>query len=341
MADEVHGARLLVDADDLADRPLAGGDLVLQLAGREVVEVEVAPVVALGVPDHLVGGPEHAPAGDRFEVRRHDLVEHGAHVAGGGVGHAEHGRLVVARRRHERQLRGVGAPGHVVQAEVVAERGAVIVGLHLEADRRAGVDVDDDALEHRHDLVARQRVLPRLEHGVPDLRLDEVHVADLALVLLEGGDLLRVGRPEHDGAVASRPAGVVGGVAEVLHAVGGQRLLLARRHVADPEVPVLDEHGALAVGRRHGVSGARSAAAAPASGRPAAVRPWPGPRPCTQCPRRRTTSAASRRRTPRTSRRRTARSTGTAASSGRRCRRPPRRAPRPASHGRTPGPSSP
>ena len=112
-----------------------------------------------------------------------------------------------------------------------------------------------------------------LQHRVADLRLDEVHVADLALVLLVGGDLLRVGRPEDDGAVARRPAGVVGGVAEVLHAVGRERVLLPRRDVADPEVPVPDEHGALAVGRRDGW---RRAGTAPAAAAPAASSPGRG-----------------------------------------------------------------
>ncbi len=32
-----------------------------------------------------------------------------------------------------------------------------------------------------------------LQRGMPDLGLDEVHVADVAFVLLRGGDLLRVG----------------------------------------------------------------------------------------------------------------------------------------------------
>ena len=80
--------------------------------------------------------------------------------------------------------------------------------------------------------------------------VDEVHLADAALVLLEGRDLLRVGRPDEDRAVAPRPAGVVGGVAEVLHAVGGELRFPARRDVAHPEVLVADERGQAAVGRR-------------------------------------------------------------------------------------------
>src|SRR5262245_24393177 len=79
--------------------------------------------------------------------------------------------------------------------------------------------------------------------------IDQVHLADLTLVLLEGRDLLRVGRPHEDRTVAAGPAGVVGGVAEILDAVGGQRRLAAGRSVAHPEIPVADERYALPVWR--------------------------------------------------------------------------------------------
>ena len=113
----------------------------------------------------------------------------------------------------------------------------------------SGVDVDDDAVEHRHDLVAGQRELRDAQRRVSDGGRDEVHLADLALVLLLRRDLLRVGRPERDGAIAAAPAGVVGGVAEVLDAVGGQLPFLPCRDVHHPQVPVADEDAALRVGR--------------------------------------------------------------------------------------------
>ena len=53
-AAEVKDAGFLVDAEDLGDVPVAVGDLVLELAGGGVVEVEVAPAVALGEPEELV-----------------------------------------------------------------------------------------------------------------------------------------------------------------------------------------------------------------------------------------------------------------------------------------------
>src|SRR6185503_2456524 len=113
-----------------------------------------------------------------------------------------------------------------------------------------------------------------------DCRADEVHLADVALVLLLRGDLPRVGRPRHDRAVAGAPAGVVGGVAEVLHAVGGERLLLPALHVADPEVPVADEDAARAVWRNRDrlQVGRRGAAAASPSSTPGAATPAPSRR---------------------------------------------------------------
>ena len=46
------------------------------------------------------------------------------------------------------------------------------------------------------------------------------------------------------------PAGVVGGVAESLHAIGGELRFLSRGDVAHPQVVVADERRALAIGRR-------------------------------------------------------------------------------------------
>ena len=48
---EVQHARLVVDAFDGGGDELALGDAVLQRAGRGVVEIEVAPAVALGPED--------------------------------------------------------------------------------------------------------------------------------------------------------------------------------------------------------------------------------------------------------------------------------------------------
>ena len=103
---------------------------------------------------------------------------------------------------------------------------------------------------------------------MPDARLDQVHVADVALVLLEGRDLPRVGRPEENRPVAPGPARVVGGVAEVLHAVGGELPLGAGREIADPEILVPDEGAQLPIGRNDRVAEA-AAGPAPGAARPA------------------------------------------------------------------------
>src|SRR5207302_5861362 len=89
----------------------------------------------------------------------------------------------------------------------------------------------------------------------------QVHLAHAALVLLEGGDLLRVRRPKQDWTVAVDPAGVVGGVAEIFYAVGSKLGLLGGGNVAHPEIEIANECSELFVGREH-LQGAQSALAA-------------------------------------------------------------------------------
>ncbi len=218
----------------------------------------MAPVVALGEPDRLVRRREVAPvhgAVARLEERLGFLLEHLADGARRGVRHAQLLAPVIARGRDERDRRSVGAPLHVgplaAARDVVAERRSVLVGRHLEPDDLSGIDLDADALNHRDRVVARQRILPRLQRRMPGVRVDEVHLADASLILLERRDLLRVRRPDEDRPIAARPSGVVRRVAEILHAVRGHGRLPAARDVAQPQIPIADERGALAVGRRH------------------------------------------------------------------------------------------
>ncbi len=79
---------------------------------------------------------------------------------------------------------------------------------------------------------------------------DEVHLIYLALVLLEGGNLLRIGRPQHDRAIGMLPASVVGGVAEVLHTILRQLRLFAGCNLAHPEVPVANKDRLASIGRQ-------------------------------------------------------------------------------------------
>ena len=102
----------------------------------EVVEIELSPIVALGEPDHLVRRRQHVPvhpAVAGLELRRDGFVEHVANGAGCRVGDAEHLVLVIARRRHEREVRAVRIPLDVgpvaaTTGDVVAERRAMLVG---------------------------------------------------------------------------------------------------------------------------------------------------------------------------------------------------------------------
>ena len=160
---------------------------------------------------------------------------------------------------------------------------AVEVRRRQQARHLARVDVDDDAADHRDVRIAGQRILPGAQDGVAavDRRLDQVHVADLALVLLLRRDLLAVGRPRQRRRGAGGPSGVARRVAEVLHAVGRELALLAGGDVAHPEIPVADEERLAAVGRHRrrrrtghprdvGTAGLRQrdAAAAPPPPRP-------------------------------------------------------------------------
>ncbi len=86
------------------------------------------------------------------------------------------------------------------------------------------------------------------------LGVDQIHLPGLALVLLEGGDPVRIRRPLHDRLIGVLPAGVVGGVAVILDPVGGQLGLGAGGQLAHPQVPVANERlGPLVRGQRAGL----------------------------------------------------------------------------------------
>jgi hypothetical protein len=90
--EEVEGAGFLVDGEDLGDVAGAGGDLVLELAGGEVVEIHLAPVVAFGEPEEFVRGGQVVPvdlAVTALEELWRGLGVDVADVAGGGVGDAQ------------------------------------------------------------------------------------------------------------------------------------------------------------------------------------------------------------------------------------------------------------
>ena len=83
------------------------------------------------------------------------------------------------------------------QADVVAERRAVLIGRHLQRDVTLAWSTSiTTRLDHRDDRRRRAAdTSRRAASGWPTRGVDEVHLADVALILLEGRDLLRVGRP--------------------------------------------------------------------------------------------------------------------------------------------------
>ena len=90
-------------------------------------------------------------------------------------------------------------------------------------------------------------------------------------IFFESGD------HDDDRAIALRPAGVVGGVAEVLHAISRELRLLPVATSRTHKFQSLDEHRSLAVGRRDVVAGRTAAATggtAPAGSSPPCRARW-------------------------------------------------------------------
>ena len=83
--------------------------------------------------------------------------------------------LVIARGGNEREIRRIGAPLHVgpfaaAAGDVVAQRGAVLIGRHLQAHHMRIGDVDHHALNGGDHVVAGQRIFPGLQRGMADGR---------------------------------------------------------------------------------------------------------------------------------------------------------------------------
>ena len=105
------------------------------------------------------------------------------------------------------------------------------VRRHLQTDDPRGIDIDDDALNLEDLVVAGQRILPRFELRMADGGVHQIHLADAAAVVLKCRDLFRIRRPEQNRPIAAGPAGVVGCVAKIFHAVLRElRLLAGGRH---------------------------------------------------------------------------------------------------------------
>src|SRR5436309_173583 len=258
----------LVDVHDGFDIAIATRDAILELPGGEIVQVEVNPTVAFRPPDQLVRAGQHAPVlrdADLAHLRLRLLLEQRAHGARARIGHAHPRVLVIARARDECDRRSVGIPEEVADpsaaGDVVADHRAMGAGRHLEPHQLwcRTAHVDHHALNPEDDAVAGERVSPRLHLRRADLRANAVRATHPAPVVLERGDLARVGRPRDDRLVALDPAGVVRSVAEVLDAVRRQRRLGPAREVREPEIVVANEHGTRAVGRQDRIGRRRAA----------------------------------------------------------------------------------
>src|SRR5260370_27057726 len=124
-AEKIQHPVLFIDYQQLSDIPVAVGDLPLDLAGFEVAQVEMSPIVSLREPDQLARSrkitPIHASV-SRFEEGRHLFIQPFPNCARGSVCHTKALLLVVARCRDERQMRAVRAPLHVSPLRAAASK---------------------------------------------------------------------------------------------------------------------------------------------------------------------------------------------------------------------------
>src|SRR5271170_1637112 len=128
----------------------------------------MTPASALRVPEKLIRFVQHLPvyfsiAG--LELRWHGLLHDFANLAGFRIGFTQARLFVIARGGDEGEPGAVRAPLDVgpfgaAAGDVVAEGGTVLVGLDLEASDALAIEINDDALDGGHDVVAGQRIFP-------------------------------------------------------------------------------------------------------------------------------------------------------------------------------------
>src|SRR5215469_152697 len=125
----------------------------------------------------------------------------------------------------------------------------MLIGWHLKANKARAIQVDYYAQYRRYYGIAGQRILPFFESWMAYLRVDKVHFAVAALVLLVRCDLSGVRRPKDDWPIAVRPAGVVRGVAEVLNTVSGQLRFFSTGNVSHPQIVIANEDSVFSIRR--------------------------------------------------------------------------------------------
>src|SRR4051812_2630410 len=223
---------------------LAVGDAVLQRPRVRVVEIIVAPAVALG-PEEQVLPVVHEAQRLGLDIGVEALFDDRVHFAGVGVGDADVEALHVSAQAREVDLVGGGAQpfrrraGVGTAAPTAAATLAAVLPL-LPAAKRAclfalararGRSGDREILvleaiglhlrlllrrdvEHVHlfavdVLFARHRVAIGLERGARIReRVDDPQVLDLAFVAAQQRELLRIGRPDNRGGRHARVRGL-------------------------------------------------------------------------------------------------------------------------------------
>ena len=168
--------------------------------------------------------PVDAPVAG-LEERRHGFLEHVAHLAGRGVGDAQAARA--CGRARSRRKRGAPRRDSTARRPTrrrgTRRRRRAWSGAGRAASGSGRPSAASTSMTTRWIMVTVSSpgsgYFQACSFGWPTRGVHQIHLADAALVLLKGRDLFRIGRPEQDRPVAVRPAGVVGGVAEILHAV--------------------------------------------------------------------------------------------------------------------------
>ena len=89
---KIYGACFFVNIPNTPNGPVAAGDLIFELTGRQIVEVKVTPAVAFGEPDKFVGRRQITPARRplaRFKLCRADLFVHVSDRTGCCIGNTK------------------------------------------------------------------------------------------------------------------------------------------------------------------------------------------------------------------------------------------------------------
>ena len=175
------------------------------------------------------------------------FVQDSSYLAACCVGNPHPGVLVDTGGGNKGEPFAVGTPFVVLRRNIILDRSSMIIRRHLEADHTRSINLDNDPMDHCHHAVARKGILPCLKHGMVHLCFDEIHLADVSLILLLCRDLPGIGRPEKNRPFTFSPSCVIGRVSEILNAIRGKLTFFFCRYVSDPKVPIADERLELAV----------------------------------------------------------------------------------------------